>query len=195
MGQRGELRAASRVAVLALVTLTGLAPAGCAYVTAVPVKPGDRISGLRVYDVKPLLVVSGQNTEIKIVPNYNRAYAMQFGAFLAKNEFKMTLKDGIVSQLDANLDSTEFITLLAKIVDKVPVPGQGLSDQRTAGGVQDRFQVYDIVFDDHGNLVGLKPLIFTDDLRPLKTTQVAPASQTIPQEGTGGVNTGPVGGG
>jgi hypothetical protein len=192
MAWTGERRVAARVAVLALALL--VAPAGCAYVTAVPVKPGDRISGVRVYDVKPLLVVSGQSTEIKIVPNYNRAYAMQFGSFLAKNDFKMTLKDGVISQLDATLDPTEFIKLLTAIVDKVPVPGQALSEQRAAGGVQDRFQVYDIVFDNDGNLVGLRPLIDTHDLRSLKTTQVAPASQPIPQPNQGEVNTGPVNG-
>ena len=195
MGLAGEGRPMSWIAAAVVSMLAGLAPTGCAYVTAVPVKPGDRISGVRVYDVRPLLVVSGENTEIKIVPNYNRAYAMQFGSFLAKNDFKMTLKDGMISQLDANLDTTEFIKLLTAIVDKLPAPGKSLSeDTRVAGGVQDRFQVYDIVFDDDGNLVGLKPLIFTDELRSLKTTQVAPPSRTIPQDGTGGVNTGPVNG-
>ena len=189
-GRRSSWIAAPMVAVLA-----GLGPAGCAYVTAVPVKPGDRISGVRVYDVRPLLVVSGASTEIKLVPNYNRAYAMQFGAFLAKNEFKMTLKDGMISQLDANLDTTEFIKLLTAIVDKLPTPGQALSgDARVAGGVQDRFQVYDIVFDNDGNLVGLKPLIYTDELRSLKTTQVAPSPRVIQQDPGSGVNVGPVNG-
>jgi hypothetical protein len=187
-GRRSSWIAATMVAVLA-----GLGPAGCAYVTAVPVKPGDRISGVRVYDVRPLLVVSGASTEIKLVPNYNRAYAMQFGAFLAKNNFQMFLKDGMITQLNADMNSTDFLTLLGKIVDKIPV-GAGLSDQRTAGGVQDRFQVYDIVFDNDGNLVGLKPLIYTDELRSLKTTLVAPSPKVIQQDPGSGVNVGPVNG-
>jgi hypothetical protein len=193
MRQAGDRRVMSRAVAPLVAVLVGLLPAGCAYVTAVPVKPGDKIAGIRVYDVKPLLVVSGESTEIKLVPNYNRAYALQFGAFLARNNFKAVMEGGILTQIDADLDPTEFVRLLGKIVDKVPIPGKSLSgDGRTAGGVQDRFQVYDIVFDNDGNLVGLKPLIFTDDLRPLKTAQVVPPSQTVPQGGTGAVNTGPV---
>lgn len=159
---------------------------GCAYVTAVPVKPGSNIAGIRIYDVKPILVVSGSSTEVKIVPNYNRAYALRFGAFLAKNNVDVTLQNGIPSQIKAEMDTTKFIDLLEKVVDKLPA-GLGLSGEAPRAGVQDRFQVYDIVFDDQGNLVGLRPLIAHADLLKVKTTppmsQGSNGAAVVPQPG------------
>ena len=98
---------------------------GCAYVTAQPVKPGDRINGIRIYDVKPLLVVSGENVTLQYVPNYNRAYALRFGAFLAKNNFDASISNGILTKVTADMDSTEFIKVLTALIEKLPAP-QGL---------------------------------------------------------------------
>ena len=94
--------------------------AGCAYVTAQPVKPGDRINGIRIYDVKPLLVVSGDNVDAPDVPNYNRAYALRFGAFLAKNDFQAEIGNGLLTSVHANMDSTAFIELLKVLAEKIP---------------------------------------------------------------------------
>lgn len=54
---------------------------GCAYVTAVPAKPGSNVQGIRIYDVKPILIVSSGAPKVEIVPNYNRAYARCSSAF------------------------------------------------------------------------------------------------------------------
>lgn len=187
---------------MALAAMLGTAsvPAGCAYVTAQPVKPGDRINGIRIYDVKPLLVVSGDNVTIQMVPNYNRAYALRFGAFLAKNDFEASVSNGILTTVKANMDSTDFIKVITALIEKVPGPAKGFSgpgDKEPPGGIKDRFQVYDIVFDDDGNLVGLKPLLVTPDLMHVKTaTRDGPARGPLvfPQQqgtGQGGIQTGP----
>lgn len=169
--------------------------AGCAYVTAVPVKPGSNVSGIRIYDVKPILIVNGQTAQVSMVPNYNRAYALQFGAFLAKNDFQVSMTDGIVSQVHANMDSTEFIKFLSDILKTIN-GGEGLSapgEPKAEGGVENRFQVFDFVFDNDGNLVGLRPLINQSDLLHVKTTRVAqisvPAPVVLPQQGDNGGNT------
>lgn len=203
MGIRERLRAA---AVLAAV-LAGLG-SGCAYVTAQPVKPGDRINGIRIYDVKPLLVVSGENVTIQIVPNYNRAYALRFGAFLAKNDCQAAMSNGLLTSVHANMDSTAFIELLKVLAQKIPEGFSGQGTPATPGGVTNRFQVYDIVFDDDGNLVGLRPLLI--DPRWLNVTTAAargfsgaggggtvvvqqPGTPVVVQQpGTGGVTPGPV---
>ena len=154
----------TRVGVTALVAMLCVAGSGCAYVTAQPVKPGDKINGIRIYDVKPLLVVSGDNVTMQYVPNYNRAYALRFGAFLAKNDFEASVSNGILTTVKANMDSTEFIKVLTALIEKLPSPGEGFSGPRapaSPGGIKDRFQVYDIVFDDDGNLVALRPLLIT----------------------------------
>ena len=78
----GRRLAAPLVAIVAGTLVSGALVSGCAYVTAQPVRPGERISGIRIYDVKPLLVVSGENVTIQMVPNYNRAYALRFGGAL-----------------------------------------------------------------------------------------------------------------
>jgi hypothetical protein len=189
-------------ALLVMLGTAGLA-SGCAYVTAQPVRPGDKINGIRIYDVKPLLVVSGDNVTIQMVPNYNRAYALRFGAFLAKNHFQANMTNGVLTTVNANMDSTAFIELLKVLAEKIPEGFSGQAQPATPGGLKDRFQVYDIVFDDDGNLVGLKPLLIEHNLLRVKTAsaqgfsgggQVAPqpgGTQIVPQPG-GGVTPGPV---
>ncbi len=175
-------------AALVALAIAGLA-SGCAYVTAQPVKPGDRINGIRIYDVKPLLVVSGDNVTVQIVPNYNRAYALRFGAFLAKNNFDASVSNGVLTKVTANMDSTDFIKVITALIEKLPPPGEGFSGPQapaTPGGLKDRFQVYDIVFDDDGNLVGLKPLLIEPHLLKVKTQSVqvfAAPPVTAPQPG------------
>ena len=159
------------VAALAVLAFAG-AGSGCAYVTAQPVKPGDKINGIRIYDVKPLLVISGENVTLQFVPNYNRAYALRFGAFLAKNDFQAAVSNGILTSVHANMDSTAFIELLKVLAQKVPEGFSGQGGAATPGGIKDRFQVYDIVFDDAGNLVGLKPLLIEQNLLKVKTASV-----------------------
>lgn len=181
-------------AALLALALAGL-PAGCAYVTAQPVKPGDKINGIRIYDVKPLLVVSGDNVTIQMVPNYNRAYALRFGAFLAKNDFQAQMTNGLLTSVHANMDSTAFIELLKVLAQKIPEGFSGQGGPATPGGIKDRFQVYDIVFDDDGNLVGLKPLLIEQNLLKVKTASVqvigapavtvAPPPVVVPQPGAG----------
>ena len=185
-----------------MLVMAGLG-SGCAYVTAQPVRPGDRINGIRIYDVKPLLVVTGDSVSIQTVPNYNRAYALRFGAFLAKNDVDASISNGLLTKVTANMDSTEFIKVLTALIEKLPAPGTGFSGPaapETPGGIKDRFQVYDIVFDHDGNLVGLKPLLIEPHLLHVKTANAAqgfggggPAPVVVPQPGGGGgVPTGPI---
>jgi hypothetical protein len=169
-----------RQAVTALVLALGAVglASGCAYVTAQPVRPGERINGIRIYDVKPLLVVSGENVTIQMVPNYNRAYALRFGAFLAKNDFDASISNGLLTKVTANMDSTEFIKVLTALVEKLPAPKgfSGPGAPETPAGLKDRFQVYDIVFDQEGNLVGLRPLLIQPHLLHEATGSVAQGS-------------------
>ena len=90
-------------------------------------KPGERINGIPIYDVKPLLVVTGENVQVQIVPNYNRPYALRFGAFLAKNNVDVSMQNGILTTVKADMDSTEFIKLLTALVNKLP-DAKGFSD-------------------------------------------------------------------
>lgn len=172
---------------------------GCAYVTAVPAPPGSNVSGIRIYDHKPLLIVNGENVTVEMVPNYNRAYALQFGAFLAKNNFEASIANGQITNVKANMDSTEFIKVLTALIEKLPAPGQGFSGpapKTPSGGIQDRFQVYDIVFDNDGNLVGLRPLVSQADLLHVKTTRPTviqpPAVTPQPNPGGGTITPGPI---
>ena len=165
--------------------------AACAYATAVPVDYNSNKDGFRVYDVKPILIVNGQNISIELIPNYNKAYAVQFGAFLAKQDFTLDIQKGFITKLDSKQDSTAIIPLLQDIVKGLPLGGvpKAMSGE-VQGGIQDRFQVSEFVFSDDGSLVGLKPLIDQSDLLRVKTqtlsfgagpsqqTQVAP--QTTP---------------
>lgn len=191
-----------RAAVLAMLICAGAAMSaisGCAYVTAQPVKPGDKVNGIRYYDVKPLLVVSGQNVTVQYVPNYSRGYALRFGAFLAKNDFEANVGNGVLTSVKANMDTTALVDLLKTVADKIPVGFSGPPAPATPGGVVNRFQVYDLVFDDAGNLTGLKPLVKKETLLTLETAggggggaTVAPQPKPTTPENPAPVTPGPV---
>lgn len=134
----------------------------CANVSAIPVEPGSKVQGIRIYDVKPLLVVTGTSVTLLMVPNYNRAYAVQFSTFLAKHDFEADFSNGFMTKIHSNQDTTAVATALINVVQEAIKTGNPIGDAfsgKTAGGAEERFGVYDIVFDNHGNLIGLRPLL------------------------------------
>jgi len=168
------------------VAALALGLGACASVTAVPVDYNSSVPGVRVYDVKPILIVNGQQVAIELIPNYNKAYAMQFTAFLAKNEFTVDMERGFIRKLDGHLDSTKFIDLLQDIVKQIPaLTGKAMSGS-AEGGVQDRFQVYEFIFGDDGTLVGLKPLIKQRDLLRVRTARFSGGTTLAPVVPQGG---------
>ncbi len=171
---------------LLVAASTALVLSACAYSTAIPVDFSNTTTpGFRVYDIKQILIVNGQTITVDLIPNYNKAYAMQFGAFIAKNDYTVEMSRGYITKLDGKLDSTAIVPLLQDLVKTFgpALTGKGMSGG-AEGGVQDRFQVYDFVFDDDGNLVGLRPLIDPRELVRVKTTRLTGASNAtvVPQQ-------------
>jgi hypothetical protein len=176
---RYAIRASTLFYILMYV---GTSCVGCAYVNVVPLKSNDRITrGLRVFEVKPLLFV-GQTVEVKLVPNTSKAYAVNFGAFLAKNDFSIQIENGMVKQLDSTLDTTAIIDLLKAIAEKViPAASTASGPPLTTAPVQ----VFEFVFDREGNLIALKPIPF---IGGLQNSPASPPSQnggngTTPKDG------------
>ncbi|MGX7704791.1 hypothetical protein [Methylobacterium sp. Gmos1] len=135
----------------------------CASTTAVPVAPGDNITpGIRVYDRKPILMVFNKGATIEFIPNYNRGYALQFTAFLAKNDVKTVYEAGGLKSLDTNLDSTEFVKLLTTIASGlIGAPGGGGSNKATSAGETSAGPLramYEFEFSDTGDFVRLRRL-------------------------------------
>lgn len=144
---------------------------GCAYVTAVPAPPGSNVEGIRIYEVKPILIVTETATTVNLVPNYNRAYALKFGAFLAKNNMDVSWEGGFIKEVKSDEDSTAFIDLLKTAVTTFgPALTGSTHATHEGGGATSRFGVYEFIFDDAGDLVGLKPLLIERQLgaRPPK---------------------------
>ncbi len=170
--------------------ICALAIGGCAYVTATPVSPDSWVGGIRIYDVKPILIVNESNVTVQLVPNYNRAYALNFGAFLAKHDFQVEFESGFIKSLKSNQDSTAIIELLKVIAQQAFAPtGKGFSAQETSGA-SGRFGVFEFGFDDHGNLLGLRPLLNAGDLIRLPSkprVSSAGAGQNVPQPPSGDV--------
>ena len=125
------------------------------------------------------------------------AYALRFGAFLAKNDFQAQMSNGLLTSVHANMDTTAIIELLKALAAKIPEGFSGAGTPAAKGGIKDRFQVYEIVFDDDGNLIGLRPLLLESQLLRVKTGSSAQGSGgTVvvqqPGGGGGGVNPGPI---
>jgi hypothetical protein len=122
----------------------------------IPVHPDDRTTqGLRICESKPLLLVSPAGTQIILVPNHSRTYAVQFVAFLAKSESSTQLEQGcVVKQMDVKLDTTAVIDLLKQALEKLaPQPPAGA---QIAAATDSNFRIYEFIFDDAGNLIQLR---------------------------------------
>ena len=165
-----------------------LSLAGCAGVTAVPAPLGSNVQGIRIYELKPILIVSGQKVEVGFVPNPNRAYALQFYSFLAKHDLTANFNaNGSLSSLTSNQDTTAVALALLNLVNKAVKEGGGLASafSGTSGGtLNERVQVYDFVFDDNGELIQLRPLIRQRDLLRMPRQR---ESQAFPGTGPGSV--------
>lgn len=134
---------------------------GCAWTTAVAVDPNNPQSdGFVYYACKPLVVLSGGQISITYVKNPNRAYAVRFGAFLAKNHAQVTFnQDCGITEVDTNMDSTSIIPLLQELAKAA------LTTTPVAGAPNGTVvQVYDVVFDDVGEVIELRPLIKSKQL-------------------------------
>src|SRR5262249_15050307 len=133
----------------------------CAWVDAVPVSPNSDTPGIRIPAVKPLLVVGAQ-VGVLLVPNPNKQLALRFGTFLAKNELTVDFQQGMLQSLNSKEDSTPVPVALLAALGQAAAAGHnllGAAFAAQAGGGAAQLQIYDIVFDDAGNLVELKPLI------------------------------------
>lgn len=178
---------------LVMALSVSLLSSACAYVTAVPAPPGAPVEGVRIYDVKPLLVVTGNQVTVLLVPNYNRAYALRFGSFLAKHDFTVEMQNGMISKIASNQDTTTVAIAIVNMITKAVETGNSIadafskkSDASVPGG---RLQVFDIVFDDVGNIVSLRPLVA--DRQLLRTPATAAGGATmippaLPNAGAGG---------
>jgi hypothetical protein len=156
----------------------------CTGVNAVPVGPTSEESGLRIPSVKPLLVVGAQ-VQVILVPNFNRAYALRVWAFLAKHDLEAQFQNGMLSSITSNQDSTAvpvaFLAALGQAAQAAKTSLLGAFAGQATGGTN-VFQIYDIVFDDSGNLVKLSPLISSKDLIPVQS----PITVIVPQPPAGG---------
>jgi hypothetical protein len=93
------------------------------------------------------------------VPNYSKPYAVRFGAFLAKHDMKLTIKEGaFFSEIDDKQDPSELVKgLIALGQDALKAASstaKAAADQ-TAGKL---IVIYEFKFDEQGNLIGLKKL-------------------------------------
>ena len=133
--------------------------AGCAATSAVPVPYADRATeGFRVYDPKPMLLVTSKSAQIVFIPNLDRGYAVRFWAFLAKNDITLKTTDGAMTELSSHLDTTAALTLLQtlgqealKQVDKLKALGGPVD-----GTIPGKEGLYEFQFNERGEFRGLK---------------------------------------
>lgn len=121
--------------------------------------PDAMIDGLRIPDQKPLLVVSNGVVSTIMVPNADRATAINFRTFLAKNDVTMKFSNGVLTELTNNQDSTAALATITEAIKNVDKIAAAFSAREQGG-----FQVYDIVFDGNGNISRLQPLVHAADL-------------------------------
>lgn len=134
---------------------------GCAYTFAYDIEPGQPYIGFKVPECKPLVQLDQTGLKIVLVPNPNKAYAVKFGTFLAKNDVEVEFGDSCgLKKVKSNQDSTAFIQFLTAALDKIPDAGGG--PKPTGDKSVSRVELYEIVFDEDGTIQRLRPLLQRD---------------------------------
>ncbi|MEM9902648.1 MAG: hypothetical protein AAF865_14975 [Pseudomonadota bacterium] len=166
----------------------------CSWVSVEPITEDNADArGVRVYDQKPLLVVSGPQVSVVMVPNPDRAYAVRFGTFLAKHDLELTTENGTLSKISSNQDTTAFPIALVNLVTEAvksgnPIPGafSSTAAPRVTGA---DFAIFDIIFDGQGNIEKLVPLLDGQTFR--KMSSGTGDGGGAPSGGNGGTSTPP----
>ena len=145
----------------ALVVIAVIASmSGCAWVSVKPIAGTDtKTKGFRYYDVKPLLVVTVTNAEIVYVPNYSKAYAVRFGAFLAKHDMKLTITDGaFFKEVDSKQDPAEFLKGLVSLGQEAIKAASSAAKAASGPTGGKLVAIYEFEFSTDGSITGMKPL-------------------------------------
>ncbi len=145
--------------VFPVVAFSPLFLAACAWTTSKLLLPGEEPRGFVYYECKPLLVVSGSTVSVSYVKNPSKRYSVQFGAFLAKNDVLINFdKDCGITSVKSTMDTTDVLKLIQALAEKALPAASG--QKNTVGETnQTMVQVFDVIFDDEGNIVSLRPLV------------------------------------
>ena len=129
--------------------------AGCAITTVKPIAGNDtKTKGFRYYEAKPLLIVTQDGAQIVFIPNLDRAYAIQYRAFMTKHEIKLTMTEGWwYKEIHEKSDPADFIKGLIAL-------GQEALEAATAAGAKAALDpvagklvgIYEFRFDGQGNI-------------------------------------------
>jgi hypothetical protein len=143
-----------RAAGIALLVALGL---GCAFTRVQPVDPGDRErSGIRYYDPQPLLVVTCETTQIVYVPDRSRGYTVRPQALFAKNDFSIELSDGMLTGMDADMDSAGLLTLLQSVASEALGAAAGAAAAESAlAPIPGMTGIWRFDYDETGTVSGL----------------------------------------
>lgn len=170
---RGSLAA---TAAALLVASLPLLASGCTWTRARPVAYSDRdTTGVRVYDPKPLLIITEKSTNLVFVPDFRRGYAMQYGSLLARNETTISMDEGRVTRLHSVHNTAELLSLIKtwgqeaiEQADKLAALGA------VSGGIPGMEGIYELVISEEGEITALRPITGTSQVLPPRDATTAP---------------------
>lgn len=143
-----------------IVALALTLAAGCAWTSVKPVDHADRAEpGLRIYDPKPLLVVTSESASIVYVPDFERAYRVEFGAVLSKNNVTVKTSQGTLTDLGSQLDTTAPLTVVQNLGQTAleQLPKLKALGADVSGTIPGQAGVYELVY-DKGRFAGFRRL-------------------------------------
>ncbi len=132
----------------------------CAYTTSKPVEYASKEEGFRIYDPKPVLVITCQSVQIATLPDFTRGYAVNFDAVLAKNTSSVQVTEGQLTQASANLDDTAPLQLLQAWGEKALGSAQALAalGSPVSGTIPGMLGIWLIDYSPDGNIASLHPI-------------------------------------
>lgn len=182
---------ATRSVVIAKILLLAGLLSGCAWVTAERVPSNSTERGIRVYGMRPLIVISGSVVTVLPVPNTSEVYALRFGAFLAKHDTTVEIQQGFLVKLQSNQDSTALAVALINLISKAVETGRSVATAFSASTSESRGNavlIFEPIFGDDGRLIELRQVLDLTSL-PTGITPLAPGGQGAPQGGQQGGQT------
>ena len=133
---------------------------GCAYTVVKPVGYDDEERrGVRYYDPQPVLVATCETVSVTFVPNYNRGYSVQFRSFLAKNDTSLYESGGMLSKIEADIDTTALLSFLQAVGSEALEQAGKLAALGAAGGGFPQQGLWRFDYGADGKLEKLTPLL------------------------------------
>ena len=116
-----------RIISLLLAVLVIIVFSGCATIVTHNADLEKHPKGIRVYPPRVYLMIETDKAFLVFLPDYQNAYDIKPRTIIAKNKFSITIKNGQITSLTSDVDTTAVVDLLKELVSTAGEVAKGIS--------------------------------------------------------------------